>query len=297
MTARIGTAPVSFGIFATARGEAALTPPQLLETMAQAGYGGSELGPPGFFGTPDQAAAAFRDAGLAMLAAYMPLHLALGDDVWRRDLDGMRRSLEELQAGGNPHAVAVLADEGDAGLIARPYRAPGERGLSPAQWERAAERVAAARDEALTYGVAVSFHPHYGTYVEQPAEIETLLRLADIDLCYDMGHVQLGGAEPVDFARRHADRIAYVHVKDLHEAVRDAARDRRDTDFEAWWEGLCCPLGEGDVDVAGVVGALTAAGYDGWWTIEQDRGPVSRETWRDAAAQQAANRAWLAARL
>ena len=30
------------------------------------------------------------------------------------------------------------------------------------------------------------------------------------------------------------------------------------------------PLGTGDVDVAAIVGALRANGYDGWYTLEQD---------------------------
>ena len=34
--------------------------------------------------------------------------------------------------------------------------------------------------------------------------------------------------------------------------------------------GLYRPLGQGDVDVVGVVGALEAAGYQGWYVLEQD---------------------------
>jgi inosose dehydratase len=34
--------------------------------------------------------------------------------------------------------------------------------------------------------------------------------------------------------------------------------------------GLYRPLGQGDVDVAGVVSALEAAGYQGWYVLEQD---------------------------
>jgi inosose dehydratase len=33
---------------------------------------------------------------------------------------------------------------------------------------------------------------------------------------------------------------------------------------------LFTPLGQGDVDIAGVVGALEAGGYQGWYVIEQD---------------------------
>jgi inosose dehydratase len=34
--------------------------------------------------------------------------------------------------------------------------------------------------------------------------------------------------------------------------------------------GLFLPLGAGDVDLASVIETLEAAGYDGWYAIEQD---------------------------
>jgi inosose dehydratase len=298
MTDRIGSAPVSYGVFGTAdTGALEVTPRELLAQMAAAGYTGSEVGPPGFFGTPDQTAAAFAAEGLAILGAYMPLHLAGSDETMARDLDGMRQSLAELQAGGNPLAVAVLADEGDPELIRNPYRDPGERGLTPAQWDVAAERLEAARLEALAYGVAVSFHPHYGTYVEQAGEIDTLMERSSVGLCFDSGHFLMGGADPVTYARKYANRINHVHVKDLHLAVAQRARAEHNEDFEAWWENLCCPLGEGDVDVAGCVAALLEGGYAGWWVVEQDRGPVTRATWPAASADQLHNYDWMVAHL
>jgi inosose dehydratase len=35
-------------------------------------------------------------------------------------------------------------------------------------------------------------------------------------------------------------------------------------------QGMYRPLGTGDVDVTAVVGHLRAAGYDGWYVLEQD---------------------------
>lgn len=35
-------------------------------------------------------------------------------------------------------------------------------------------------------------------------------------------------------------------------------------------DGLYRPLGRGDVDLPAIVGGLTAAGYDGWYVLEQD---------------------------
>ncbi|MDR1428412.1 MAG: sugar phosphate isomerase/epimerase [Bifidobacteriaceae bacterium] len=294
----IAAAPVSYGVFGAVGGpDLALTPRQLLAQMAEAGYAGSELGPPGFFGTPQQTARAFAEEGLAMVAAYMPLHLSAGEEVLRQDREAMDRSLPELAAGGTPGAIAVLADEGDPELIRHPFRDQGERGLTAAQWEVAVERLEAARLRASAYGVEVSFHPHYGTYVEQPGEIDALMAASSVGLCFDAGHFLIGGADPVAYAAKYASRINHVHVKDLRLAVAQRARAERNEDFEGWWEDLCCPFGTGDVDLVGVVRELRAAGYRRWWVVEQDRGAVTDETWRAAVADQRANLGWLRATL
>src|SRR5690606_10951938 len=160
---KIASAPCSYGVHG--RSTVAVQPAQLLEAMAEAGYTGSELGPPGFFGTPEQTARPFAGAGLAAVGGYVPLHLSQDDDVFTADLAAMRRTLEELQACGEPGARAVLADVGDDGLRARRWRADGVRGMSRAAWQRAAERIAAACDIVRAPGLTPVFHPHYGTYV------------------------------------------------------------------------------------------------------------------------------------
>lgn len=298
--AGIGSAPVSYGVFGGAdTSHLAVQPSELLAAMAAAGYTGSELGPPGFFGDPEQTAAAFAAAGMTVVGAYVPLHLSASDDQLAADLEAMRRTLDELAACGNADALAILADEGDDELIRHPFRAADDRsrGMSPEQWDLAAERVEAAVELARSFGVGTSFHPHFATYVEKPWEIEELLRRTQVDLCLDTGHFHLGGADPIEWLRRWAHRINHVHLKDVRQQVLDDARRRRDEDFEAWWESLCVPLGRGDVDVDGFVAALTEVDYAGWIVIEQDRGPATASAWDGIAKDQRANREWLAARL
>ncbi len=40
--------------------------------------------------------------------------------------------------------------------------------------------------------------------------------------------------------------------------------------IEAVRAGLYAPLGDGDLDIGGIVRALEAAGYRGWYVLEQD---------------------------
>jgi inosose dehydratase len=288
----IAAAPVSYGVFGGVRLD--LPPQRLLTSMAEAGYTGSELGPPGFFGTPQQTATMFAEAGLTMVGAYAPLHLSGPDSQFTADLTALRTTLTELQAAGNPGALAILADEGDAALIRHPFRAPGRGGLDAAGWRLAAERVGRARALAQEHGIDVSFHPHFATYVEQAAEIDTLMELTDVPLCLDTGHFHLGGADPVTYLRRYAGRINHVHVKDLHVEVVRQAQAAGLTDLEAWWAQLCCPLGTGDVELRAFVTELRQVGYSGWLVVEQDRAAVTAATWDAAVTAQRANHTWLA---
>lgn len=292
---KIASAPCSYGVFGGSTVD--MRPVELLAAMAAAGYTGSELGPPGFFGDPAETARAFADNGLTVVGSYVPLHLSLPDEVMAADLEGMRHTLEELAASGNPDVVAVLADEGDPALRASPWRVQGERGMDEPAWRRAAERIAAACEAVGGFGVRPVFHPHYATYVEQAGEIDTLLELTDVSLCLDSGHFALGGAEPAEYAAKYASRVGHVHVKDVRHAVVEHARQSGDTALETWWATVACPLGEGDVALDAFLDQLRANGYTGWYVIEQDRAAVTPETWAQTIADQRHNHTWLANRI
>lgn len=286
----IGNAPVSFGIFGTTAGSA--SPADMLAALATASYAGSELGPPGLFGTPDEAAQAFADVGLSAIGAYVPLHLAMDDDTFEADLARMALTCDELQATGAP--LAILADEGSPELLLNPARTDRRLALDEARWRLAAQRLARAVELARSRGLAASFHPHISTYVESAWEVERLLDSTDVTLTLDIGHMALAGADPVQCARDWSSRIDHVHIKDARIAVLERAKSDSRTDFDEWWADVCVPLGTGDVDIDGVLSVLAGQGYDGWLVVEQDRAPTAAEQLPSVAAEQAANYRWLA---
>jgi len=80
-----------------------------------------------------------------------------------------------------------------------------------------------------------------------------------------------GGGVRVALPRRHADRIRHVHLKDVRAGILARAAGG-ELDFgAAVAAGVFAPLGSGDVDLRGTLGALRDAGYDGWLVVEQDR--------------------------
>ncbi|MCA0295523.1 MAG: sugar phosphate isomerase/epimerase [Actinobacteria bacterium] len=292
---RLANAPVSYGVFGDLSVEGASSPAELLMTMAEAGYEGSEIGPPGFFGTVDELTDAFASAGLTAVGAYVPLHTQGPDAVLARDLSRMEQTLTELLAV-NPDAVVILADEGSDALLANPCHSPA-LGLDEDGWARLVDVVRDAVRRVEEVGLQPSFHSHIATFVEQPHEIERLLAETPVGLTYDVGHVVMGGGDALGSWRAWRDRVNHVHLKDVHlDVLRRAIAERR-TDFDTWWADLCTPLGAGDLDLDGFVAALVADGYRGWAVVEQDRAPLTAADVERVVADQAANRAWASARL
>jgi inosose dehydratase len=297
MTLRIASAPVNVGIYGGVDASA-VDLDVVLASVVAAGYDGMELGPPGLFGTAAQTAARFAGHGLAIVGAYVPLHLAGDASTFAGDLDAMRRTLDELAAGG-PGTIAILADEGSPALLVNPARPWDDRSLAldGAGWELLGERLRAAVDIVTRAGVRAGFHPHISTYVESPWEAERVLAAAPVGLTLDTGHLRLAGGDPTELLARWGDRVEHIHLKDVDTGALARAKATGRTDFDAWWPETCVALGSGDADVRGFLAALVARGYDGWIVVEQDHAPVVGGDVAAALAADARNAAWLRAAL
>jgi len=91
-----------------------------------------------------------------------------------------------------------------------------------------------------------------------------------ISLCLDTGHLLIGGTDPAQLAREAPGRIVHAHLKDVDAGLAARVRAGGIGYAAAVAAGLYRPLGCGDADIAGTVGALEAAGYQGWYVLEQD---------------------------
>jgi len=115
-----------------------------------------------------------------------------------------------------------------------------------------------ARQIAMEAGLIASYHPHLGSLVETPEQLDQLMPLTDIHLCPDTAHIEAGGGDPADVIRRYGQRIQYVHLKDLK-------------------GGEFLPLGAGSQNFSDILGALYEHDYDGWITVELDSYADPRE--------------------
>ncbi len=207
----------------------------------------------------------------------------------------MARTLDLFEDAGGDEAHAILADDGSPERLANPGRAVTDRalGLDEVGWRSLADAVARACELALERGFEVSFHPHTGSYVEAPWEIERLLERTEVNIVLDTGHVTLGGGDSTQALADWRARIDHVHIKDLRmDVLKGVIADRADMP-EAWRRGVFCELGTGDVDLPAFLGALEASGYSGWLVVEQDWVPGPDDDITVASEAQARNRRWL----
>lgn len=259
---RIAGAPITWGVSEVPDWGVQLPPAQVLGEIAALGLTAIEAGPEGFLPRDAAKTRQLLDRyGLDLVAGFVPVALHIPDR--RHDqLAAVDRQAAALAAAG-AELLVLAASTGQEGY------ATGA-GLDDGGWAHLAAGLKEAQSIANHHGLQAVLHPHYGTVVERGDHVERLLHETAIDLCLDVGHLLVGGADPVAVTRLGMERIRHVHLKDVNAALAEQLRAGALEYRDAVASGLYGPLGQGDVDVAAILGLLDEAGYDGWYVLEQD---------------------------
>jgi inosose dehydratase len=247
---RLAGAPISWGVVEPPGWGHVMDPDRMLAELVEVGLRATELGPAGYMGTsPGEVRARLDRHGLRLVGGFVPvvLHAPTLDRAYVAD------QVAILAAGG-ADAVVLSAD------------GPGRVELDGDGWARLRRHLAEVEALVRHAGLTPSVHPHVGTAIETRAEVDRLLAETETLLCLDTGHLTLGGSDPLELVHRDPGRIAHVHLKDVRLDVAASGLDY----VEAVRAGLYAPLGDGDLDIAGIVAALEGAGYRGWYVLEQD---------------------------
>ncbi len=263
-----------------------------LDEIARIGYEGTQLGD----GFPKGAALrdALRERGLLLAEVYVPIPATLHGPVTDA-LDIAMERLRLLHEGEGE--VLCLALDSSPGRDAAAGRAsePGTPVLTDAGWESLVELIHAIAARATAQGYPVVFHPHAGTFIETPAEVERLVTATDperMGICLDVGHYLVGGGDPVTAIRALGERVTHVHLKDVDAAVLTRLQAGA---LEGLGHGIrervFTELGAGILDLDGVVVALAEMDYAGWLIVEQDT------TWAPPSESAAIGRRVLASAL
>ena len=289
-TERIGIVPILWNNADLPDLAAPIPAETVLDEIARLGYSGTQLGIGFPRGRALAAELASRGLRLAEVYAALPCD-ALGPAPAAAEV--ARAALDELDAAGGDVLVVALAlsPERDK-WVGRAQRAPG---LTTGGWRNLGALLDDLGAEASQRGHAVAFHNHAATYVETPAEVDRLCQATSterVGLCLDVGHATIGGGDPAAMIRRHAERIAHVHLKDVDAGPLEELRRGRTTGFEAALRArIFAPLGSGVLDLPAVLDALADADYRGWLMVEQDT------SWEPPSEAAAIGRSVLAATL
>lgn len=289
---RVANAPCNFGVYSL--DDPVIGPDDMLARLAAQGYAGVDSGPIGYFGTPADLADRLDHHRMGLAGGWVDLRF-FDPDGFAEDLAGLDAALDVFVSApvDDPRFAPrpTLALPGDPRRSARPG-VPGEPGLPDEEWPAFAARVQQAADRCRDRGLEPVFHYHLGTLVETEAEADRLLDATDISVCLDTGHLTLAGGDPVAAADRWGERIRQVHIKDADLALHAQERSRATDLTGIVAAGGFCAVGHGDVDVKGVLAALSRVGYAGWLVVEQDA-PATGQDLPRILDDQAANRARL----
>jgi inosose dehydratase len=260
MTNRIAGAPISWGVCEVPGWGYQLPPARVLAEMAEVGLAATELGPDGFL---PAAPAAMADVlsqhhlqaigGFTPTLLYQPEHDPVPDVL----------SILAGYAATGATVLVLSADSGQSGYDSRPE-------LDELGWRTLLGNLDRIGALAAERGVRAVLHPHVGTMVETPDDVQRVLEGSSIALCLDTGHLLIGGTDPAELTRQVPDRIAHTHIKDVDASKAKLVQSGRLTYTEAVRDGMYRPVGQGDVDFGSIVEHLGKRGYDGWYVLEQD---------------------------
>lgn len=256
---KIAGAPISWGVCEVPGWGHQLAADRVLAEMRDLGLTATELGPEGFLpAEPAALTSLLARYELQSVGQFVPVLLHTAHDP----LPDLLGPLDAVVACG-ADVIVLAAATGADGYDSRPT-------LSEAEWSTLLANLDRLAEAAAARGVLAVLHPHVGTMVETRDDVDRVLSGSAVKLCLDTGHLLIGGTDPLQLVREVPARVAHTHLKDVDAALAARVRSGELSYTDAVRAGMYVPLGTGDVDIAGIVTALRANGFDGWFVMEQD---------------------------
>ncbi|MEI2705804.1 MAG: sugar phosphate isomerase/epimerase [Ilumatobacteraceae bacterium] len=180
--------------------------------------------------------------------------------VTRRSTRPPRRRATWAAAGGTYFVTAAISSHA---AWERPE-------LGTAEWAHLFAMLTELDQITADHGLVQAVHPHVNTLIETASEVDRFIDNCASPFTLDTGHLYLGGADPVMIARRHHERVALVHIKDIDARVAQMFLSGTASLMDSVATGLFPNAGDGVAPIAATVDALHEVGYCGWYVLEQD---------------------------
>ena len=259
---RVAGAPVSWGVIEIPDWGYQMPADRVLEEVSSLGLTAVEAGPEEFLpADPAEVSNLLARYGLKLVGGFVPavLHEPGVREEELSRVEGRARFF--AAAGADVVVLAAMPASEDFGPFVE---------IDAGAWNTLFESLKMVEEICARHGVAVSLHSHYGTVVESDEQLKRFLEGSEMGLCLDTGHLVIGGSDPLKIADIAGDRVNHAHLKDVDTEVAGRLAARKLSFKDAAQQDAFRPLGEGDVDVGGVVDKLEGFGYAGWYVLEQD---------------------------
>jgi inosose dehydratase len=259
---RVAGAPITWGVDGSPGWGHLMDRDRVMREMVESGLSATELGPDGYLPTdPSELREFLSRYDLSIVGGFVPALLYRADAI-----DAVLEYVER--------AARQLASTGSEVLVLGPStHHPGydtSVEMDEDEWALFLANLRRLQSIVSDAGLRTALHPHWGMAIEKGHQIERLLDSSDVSLCLDTGHVYLAGTDPVEIARAARGRVLHVHLKDVDPARAEQVRSGEVPFRQSVIDGLFVPLGQGAVDIAGVIATLEDDAYRGWYVLEQD---------------------------
>ena len=155
---------------------------------------------------------------------------------------------------------------------------PSGRPLVDADYKRLGRLLTELGKRTTDLGIPLGYHHHMGSIGEQPDAIRKIMESTDptyVKFQLDTAHYQQGGGDPAQAVKDYANRLLFLHIKDVESPVPGAADPARSYRF--------VELGRGKVNLKRVFDALREVDFSGWAIVELDAVPDASRTPKESA--------------
>jgi inosose dehydratase len=124
------------------------------------------------------------------------------------------------------------------------------------------------------YGIKLGYHNHMDTLGQRQDEVDRIMDASDpkhVWALVDIAHLQAAGGDPVKFMRNYINRLVYPHFKDviIYPSGPATMAGKQPPPKYSFVE-----LGQGKVNLPGVLQILRDYRWTGWIIIELDNAPA-----------------------
>ena len=240
--------------------------------MREAGYQGTELGHK-FPQEPHKLKKLLDSYQLHLASAW---HSTYFCDAKKHDSEHQRleERLKFLQIMGTTcinlaECTYTIHNKIDVPLNKKPH-------LSSTEWGLVSQGLEEASVMCHEYGITPAYHNHMGTVIQDFDEIKRLMEdCPSLKLCFDSGHLQFAGIDPIKILDLFSGRIGHVHLKDIRKSVFEKLTQ---TSFlEAVLAGVFTVPGDGCIDFSSILAKLHTMKYNAWIIVEAEQDPSKAE--------------------